>query len=45
VIKVLDMAYEQRGKLQGLLFHPDQARNTATDNFAKGSGNIACARA
>ncbi|RMV63314.1 hypothetical protein ALP06_200266 [Pseudomonas coronafaciens pv. atropurpurea] len=41
VIKALDMAYEQRGKPQGLLFHSDRARNTAVATFASDSGNTA----
>ena len=45
VIKALDMAYEQRGKPQGLLFHSDQGRNMAAASFASDSGGTACARA
>jgi len=46
VIKALDMAYEQRGRPQGLLFHSDQGSpNMAAASFANGSGVIACARA
>jgi len=33
VIKVLDMAYEQRGKHQGLLFHSDQGSQYDTRQF------------
>lgn len=45
VIRALDMAYEQRGKPQGLLFHSDRAPNTGADSFASGFGDIACANA
>ncbi|BAQ82258.1 transposase [Pseudomonas sp. St29] len=44
VIKPLDMAYEQRGKPQGLLFHSD-GRSMAAATFASDSGVIAYARA
>ncbi|KPX23587.1 hypothetical protein ALO71_02933 [Pseudomonas amygdali pv. dendropanacis] len=45
MIKVLDMAYEQRGKPQGLLFHSDRAPSKAADNFANVFGDTAYARA
>ncbi len=46
VIKALDMAYEQRGKPQGLLFYSDQgAPNMAAASFASDSGGTTCARA
>ncbi|KPX11046.1 ISPsy13, transposase OrfB [Pseudomonas syringae pv. coryli] len=45
VIKALDMAYEQRGKPQGLLFHSDQGSNIGADSFASGFGDTAYARA
>lgn len=39
VIKALDMAYEQRGRPQGLLLHSDQGSpNMAVASFANGSG-------
>jgi putative transposase len=45
VIKALDMAYEQRGRPQGLLFHSDQGSHMAAARFANCSGVTACARA
>ena len=45
VIKALDMAYEQRGRPQGLLFHSDQGPSMRVVYFASGCGVIACARA
>jgi putative transposase len=46
VIKALDMAYQQRGRPQGLLFHSDQgAPSMRAVNSASGSGVIECARA
>jgi putative transposase len=45
VIKALDMAYEQRGRPKGLLFHSDRARNIAAASFANSSGVTACAKA
>jgi transposase InsO family protein len=42
VIKALDMAYEQRGRPQGLLFHSGSMRAAY---FASGSGVIAFVRA
>ncbi len=46
VVKALDVAYEQRGKPQGLLFHSDQGSpNMAAATFANGCGVTACARA
>ncbi|KPW26197.1 transposase protein orfB [Pseudomonas cannabina pv. alisalensis] len=48
VIKALDMAYEQRGKPQGLracCFIPTRAPNTGADSFASGFGDTAYARA
>ncbi len=46
VIKALDMAYEQRGRPQGLMFHSDQGSpNMRAACFASGSGVIACVRA
>lgn len=45
VIKALDMAYEQRGKPQGLLFHSDRARNMEAGVFVSAFGDIACVRA
>jgi putative transposase len=44
VIKALDMAYEQRGRPQGLLFHSED-RNMRAACFANGAGVIACVRA
>jgi len=41
VIKALDMAYEQRGRHSGLLFHSDQGPNIAAATFASGCGVIA----
>lgn len=42
VIKALDMAYEQRGKSQCLLFLSDQGSpNTVAASFAKGLGDTA----
>ena len=43
VIKALDIAYEQRGKPQGLLFHSD--RGSQAGVFATAFGDIACVRA
>ena len=45
VVKALDLAYEQRGKPQGILFHSDKEPNMAAATFANGCGVIACARA
>ena len=46
VVKALDVAYEQRGKPQGLLFHSDQGSpSTGAANFANGCGATAYARA
>jgi putative transposase len=46
VIKALDMAYEQRGRPSGLLFHSDQGSpNTQAGYFVSDCGVIACARA
>ena len=45
VIKALDMAYEQRGRPQGLLFTRIRARNMEAASFANGSGVTACAKA
>lgn len=40
VIKALDVAYEQCGKPQGLLFHSDQGSQYGSRNFASGCGVI-----
>ncbi len=45
VVKALDVAYEQRGKPQGLLFHSDSKNVMAAATFANGCGATACARA
>ena len=45
VIKVLDMAYEQRGKPQVLLFHSDQGSQYGSRSFRQPFGDIACVRA
>lgn len=45
VIKALDMAYEQRGRPKGLLFHSDQSSHIAAASFANSSGVIASAKA
>ena len=46
VVKALDVAYEQRGKPQGLLFHSDQGSpSTGAANFANDCGATAYARA
>lgn len=45
VIKALDMAYEQRGKPQQVLFHSDRAASTPAACFGNGSGAIGCSRA
>jgi putative transposase len=45
VVKALEVAYEQRGKPQGLLFHSDRARNMAAVSSARDCGATACARA
>ncbi|MGF6201738.1 transposase InsO family protein [Pseudomonas laurylsulfatiphila] len=42
VIKALDMAYEQRGRPQGLLLHSDQGSQYGSRQFP---GVTACARA
>jgi putative transposase len=45
VIKALDMAYEQRGRPQNVLFHSDQAANMAAEASVSDCGNIASSRA
>lgn len=47
VVKALEVAYEQRGKPQGLLFHPGQLNppNMAVVSSARDCGATACARA
>ncbi|MDT4876072.1 Integrase core domain protein [compost metagenome] len=44
VIKALDMAYEQRGKPQQVLFHSDPP-STPVACFGNGSGVTGCSRA
>jgi putative transposase len=43
-IKALAVAYEQRSKPQGLLFHLDQRSQYGSATFASGCGVIACVR-
>jgi putative transposase len=45
VIKALDIAYEQRGRPQGLMFHSDQGAQYGCATFANDSGVTACVRA
>jgi putative transposase len=40
VIKALDMAYEQRGRPQNVLFHSDRAANTRAEFSARDCGDI-----
>lgn len=45
VIKALDMAYEQRGRPQSVLFHSDKEANTAVEASVSDCGAIASTRA
>jgi hypothetical protein len=45
VIKMLDMAYDQRGRNSDLLSTRTWDRNTQAESFARDCGDTACVRA